>query len=39
MQDERLINGSYVIEIGRNHVQVALPRADSNRDIDDFSVV
>jgi hypothetical protein len=38
VQDKSLINGSQIVWIGRDHVQVALPCADSNRNVDDVSV-
>jgi hypothetical protein len=38
MQDESLINRLQIVWIGRDHVQIALPCADGNRNVDNVSV-
>src|SRR5258707_14804951 len=38
VQDESVIDSPQIVWIGGDHMQVALPRADRNRDIDDIGV-
>src|SRR5260370_7765078 len=38
VQNESVIDSPQIVWIGGDHMQVALPRADRNRDIDDIGV-